>query len=488
MENEVKNTEKEFEIITLWKVFCKSWILLVVCALLFSVFGFVYTHLFETDKYKGTAYFWVNSSHNSVNSSTTMGAAQMAANYMELIKTNMLPERAVRRSSLDAYWGCSEAEAVAKLKGMLSAKKSSTDSFIFSISATTLSRDEAYVVISAVQKAMLETIALINGEVSESAYSEYITLIGEVKSDGEIQFIPKAYVRNMAVFAMASLVLLYAVLLLYYIYDSVIYDEEIVKSSFAYPVVGKIPEWGNSGSAKRRFGKKEIIRDYDGRLLDDNTPFAVNESFNSLRTNVVYTMAGKPHPVIAVTSALSGVGKSTISANLALSFATLGKKTLLVECDMRCPSFGKMFSLEKREGISDYLGGLVDSVGDVLISVTENLTVVRAGKIPPNPSVLLASEAMKRFIETGKQNYDIVILDMPPICEVADAGIVSALVDGYILVVRSGVSDVKTVRQAEKSLNAVDGEIVGFILNDVSSKLLKGTSYYSTKKMVADNE
>jgi capsular exopolysaccharide synthesis family protein len=219
-------------------------------------------------------------------------------------------------------------------------------------------------------------------------------------------------------------------------------------------------------------------RNYKGRLLNAETPFAITEAFNSFRTNVIFSTSNCKGPVIAVTSSVSAEGKSLVCANLATSLSLLDKRVLLVECDMRCPSLSKIFDKEVETGLSELLAGITDNTDSVINRTSnENLDIVYCGKIPPNPSELLSSSVMKALVEKWKAEYDYVIMDLPPVCEVSDAGVIAELANGYVIAVRSNYSDLNEVRSCVSRIRSVDGAIMGFVVNDVNLK--SGASYSS---------
>ena len=483
---EVRST-REFDVSSLWRTLKKFWIVLLVATLVFAAGGAVFTHVFTDDEYVGTARFWVNGATNSnTTSSATMGAAQMATNYVNLVlESDKLLDKAVNDGDLGTKWNVDTKTAKARLSGMLSAGKSDSDSFLFYVKVKSSSRDVTADAIMALQQAVVDEITEVNNAASVDS-TAYISMVEWVEDEGDVSRIAKPYLRNTVIAAAAALLIAYVICFIIYIRDTVVYDEASLKEKFEYPVVGSIPGWNASGEigTKERFHSirrrdfKLSERDYEGRLIDASTPFAVKEAFNMLRTNVSYTVAGKKVPVFAVTSAHSGAGKSLVSSNLAMSFATLGKKTLIIECDMRCPVFGRIFGISG-EGLSEQLAGI--STKNYINNYADSLSVIVAGRTPPNPSELLASDAMKSLIEAEKENFDVIILDTPPICEVTDAGVLSEVVDGYILAVRSGYSDMKAVDSATKLLGAVNGNIVGFILNDVNPKNSGSDGYYVKK-------
>ena len=485
---EVKNG-REFDISSLWRTLKKFWVVLLVVTLAFTAISVVFTRLFEDEKYVGTARFWVNGSTSSnVTSAATMGAAQMATNYANLVVSpnGKVVQEAVEKGGLAEKWQMSTKQAINRLEGMITAGKTDEDSFMFYVKVTSTSPEVTADAIMALQDAVVSVVTGVNGGDVSTDSADYITLVSKVSGPQSITKTSRPYLRNAIIAAAASLIIAYAVCFIIFIRDTVVYDEAAIKARFNQSVLGSIPGWSASGevgtSGRRRgFGRRKISlteRDYEGKLMDANTPFAVKEAFNMLRTNVSYTVAGKKVPVFAITSAHSGAGKSLMSANLSQSFAALGKKTLIIECDMRCPTFSRIFGVGG-QGLSEHLAGISSELN--LIKHSEFLSVIVAGRTPPNPSELLASEEMRKLIEAQKQSFDVIILDTPPICEVTDAGVLSASVDGYILAVRSGYSDMRAVDSAFKLLGAVNANVVGFILNDVNPKNSGADGYYVKK-------
>ena len=181
---------------------------------------------------------------------------------------------------------------------------------------------------------------------------------------------------------------------------------------------------------------------------------------------------------ILVTSSDKNEGKTTTVSNLAVSFANLNKKVLIIDCDLRNPSVHKMFKLNNIYGVTDILAK--DRAVDKCIQQTElkNLYVLTAGAIPPNPAEILSSEKMKNLIEDLKNIYDYIFIDTPPIGLVTDAGVLSSFTDGVVLVVKSESVEKKYLEETKKKLDAVDARILGAILNSYKSEQ-KDYNYYS---------
>lgn len=215
------------------------------------------------------------------------------------------------------------------------------------------------------------------------------------------------------------------------------------------------------------------------RLLNHDSPFAIKEAYVKLRTSLMFCMAkdkALPCKTFAITSAKPSEGKSLTAANIAISYAMLGKKVLLVDADMRKPTQRRLWKVEMSAGLCDFLANIWKLE---MIKVKDlPLWLVCTGTIPPNPSELLSSDRMKQFIAECSQCYDYVIIDTPPINTVADAQIVSTYVDGIVLVSRSGVTTADELNAAVAAVHRAGGNLCGVVLNDLSMKSVKYSYKY----------
>lgn len=204
------------------------------------------------------------------------------------------------------------------------------------------------------------------------------------------------------------------------------------------------------------------------------------EAYRSLKTNIQYSSFDKEYKTIVITSANPGEGKSTTAGNLALTLAEGEAKVLLVDCDMRKPSMHKNFRVTNTYGISDVLLQK-QKVMDVAHMYNKNLSIITAGKIPPNPAEMLASKAMTLFLKEMKEHFDYIVLDTPPVQAVADAQILSTKVDGTLVVVRAGVTKKDDVHNSVASLKKVNANIIGTVLHAVDNSRNKYYYYYGNE-------
>lgn len=218
---------------------------------------------------------------------------------------------------------------------------------------------------------------------------------------------------------------------------------------------------------------------------------SVSEVFRTLRTNVQFMTASNEHNSILFTSTQAGDGKSWIAANLAITFAQAGKKVILVDTDMRRGKQHNIFELSNNKGLSNYLILSVkdsqDALGEYIQrTLIDNLYVITAGIVPPNPSELLTSTKMVNLIKTLEEMADIVIFDSTPSTMVTDALAISRYVGSTLIVASHKKTKMELLKQIKKNIENVGGKVSGVILNRVPlSKREYGKSYYYESSIVA---
>ena len=201
------------------------------------------------------------------------------------------------------------------------------------------------------------------------------------------------------------------------------------------------------------------------------------ESYRVLRTNIQYSSIDKKIERILITSSEPGEGKSTTAGNLALTFAQDEKKVLLIDCDLRKPSIHKKFKISNSLGLSNVILDK-SKLSKALVKRSEYLDILPSGKVPPNPSELLGSKALEELLDELDDVYDVIILDTPPLHAVTDAQILSTKVDGVLLVVRAEKTKKDSVIAAKESLEKVNANILGTVLNCAESNSRNKYYYY----------
>lgn len=207
---------------------------------------------------------------------------------------------------------------------------------------------------------------------------------------------------------------------------------------------------------------------YSEELVTHYDPLSsISEAFKIVRTNIEFSSIDKKLQTIAITSTDQGEGKSSVVANLALSFAQIGRRVLLVDADMRRPMIHKFFSLSNRRGLTNALISIESYKDYIQPSMTQNLSILTAGPIPPNPAELLMSNHMTLFLEYVRADYDLIVFDCPPVGVVTDAAILSTKVDGTVYVVRSKQVDRRRLKRAVDLLAQVKAKVLGYVFTGI---------------------
>lgn len=237
------------------------------------------------------------------------------------------------------------------------------------------------------------------------------------------------------------------------------------------------------GSPKNRGSKKNnddplrtSVNTARKHILGDNTKFVITEAYKLARTNIMFSLSSSQNKVITVTSSNPAEAKTTTTVNLAITFAMTGAKVLLIDGDMRKPFVHKLFKLDKNIGLSMVLGGMCTVAEAIHSNIRDNLDIIGAGPIPPNPVELLGSDNMKQLLEILSSHYDYIFVDMPPINVVSDALLLSPMTAGFILVIRDGYTKYSDVQLALSQINMANGKVLGFIKTVCRGK--GGGKYY----------
>src|SRR5437879_7474447 len=288
--------------------------------------------------------------------------------------------------------------------------------------------------------------------------------------------------------------------------DTSIGTIEDVEAYLEGPVLAVGPRIDSRETVQRVLERRPALAQMDPEALlshallithfDPKSPVA--EAYRTLRTNVQFARMERAGKVLVVTSPTLQEGKTTTIVNLALTLAQSGQRTLLVGGNLRRPSIHRFFGIEREPGLSDILVGstawrdCVRTVADILMGRFEmedimaapgldNLHIIEAGPIPANPSELLSTPAMAAFLRAVRDEYDIVLIDTPPVLPVTDSAIVAAQADGVILVYQAGKVGRLVLKRAKVHIENVGGKVWGVVLNDVKTEIAgyAYTHYYT---------
>jgi capsular exopolysaccharide synthesis family protein len=287
-------------------------------------------------------------------------------------------------------------------------------------------------------------------------------------------------------------------------FDTSIGAIEEVEELLGVPVLGIIPyvsiqEIKAILDEKYPEGVDEAIAERHARLISHFAPKSVlTESFRALRTNLSFTSLEKDIKTIVFTSSSPREGKTTSVVNLAITMAQAGNKVLLVEGDFRKPVISRMFGIDQAPGLTDVILGnykwrdVVRTVTDIMMGKMsvddimrtpgiDNLHIITSGILPPNPAELAGSKSISEFIEDVRSEYDMVLIDAPPVLAATDAAILGSRTDGVILVYQVGKISRSTLKRAKAQLDNVRANVVGIVLNGMKAEIspdFSGYDYY----------
>lgn len=263
------------------------------------------------------------------------------------------------------------------------------------------------------------------------------------------------------------------------LFDRKIRKSEEISEKYNVSILG---ETMLSEHEKKKKGKKGNAHSESDRIIDETTDFDTVETYKAIRTNIMFSVPmHEKGKVIVVTSASPGEGKTTTSINLALMFAQMGVKVLLIDCDLRKPRIHRYMGLKRGAGVSNIICGYTEAENAVCRNVKENLDVITAGDIPPNPAELFENQSFADMIERLQEEYEYIFVDTPPITVVTDAVVVMKHCTGAILVARQGVTITDLFAAAVDEAKRADAKILGAIFHDSKEKQSKHYYYQRGK-------
>ena len=287
-----------------------------------------------------------------------------------------------------------------------------------------------------------------------------------------------AKARNVALAFLVGLVGGIGLALLREYLDNTVKTPDDVETLARLPSLAVVPQFAGSNGTAKKQGLLQGFAASNGHekrieLVAQHLPKSqMSEAFRALRTSILLSQADHPPQVILVTSALPREGKTTAAANLAVTLAQLGDRTVLVDADLRKPGVGRLLNLGsgKYAGLSSYLAG-VSSLDLVTVPhpAIPNLAAIPTGPLPPNPADLLSSHKLADAIAELRTKYKFIVIDSPPVMAATDAVILSVQTDGVLLVVRSGETPKEAFTRTRDLLSSVKCRILGVVLNAVDS-------------------
>ena len=479
------NDEIEIDLQRLFKALLnKSWLIGVV-AVVCAVVTFLGTFFFVTPKYQSDVLFYVNNNSItagdldlSITSSDISAAQSLVDTYIVILNTRDLLNDVIDYAGVDRTYS--------EIKSMIEAE-SVNGTEIFQVVVTSEDPVEAEKIADAIAYILPKRITTIientNTKVADSA----------VRATAPSS---PSYTKDTLIGFLVGLVIMAALIILHELVDTTIRTEEDIAQICKHPVLVAVPDMESHakggyyygyGNRKKANVKTEAKENVQPEVLGANINFAASEAYKLLRTKLQFSFADESAcRVIGVSSALTGEGKSLSAVNLAYSLSELGMRVLLVECDMRRPSLYRKLPILKTPGLSDYLTGQTHAemvLQPCGIQNEENaFHVISSGATPPNPMELLSSARMEKLVARLRENYDYVILDLPPVGEVGDALATAKLTDGMLLVVRQNWCDRNSLSATIRQFEFVNTKIIGVVFNGATEEGGKYGSRGYTKR------
>ncbi|MDI6739675.1 MAG: polysaccharide biosynthesis tyrosine autokinase [Candidatus Edwardsbacteria bacterium] len=261
--------------------------------------------------------------------------------------------------------------------------------------------------------------------------------------------------------------------------DNSIKSAEEIEHAFRLPVLGLVPAIQAEELRKRRQNRIDEVEKIASTLVTRFAPRSpISEAYRALRTNIQFLRIDAPLKTLVISSPGPSEGKSTSVANLAITTALTGARTLLVDADLRRPVIHSLFGLEREPGMINMLVEKLPLEKVVKPSGIEHLDILTCGAIPPNPSELLGSQKMRDLIKTLSEKYDLVLFDSPPVITVTDTAVLGSQVEGVVLVALSHGTDRRAMARAQTLLANVKANVVGAVINRIKFGLSGSYSYH----------
>ena len=455
----------------------KAWLIAIV-ALLCAVVAFAGTFFLITPQYQSSAMFYVNNTDISVGNTTLSLEASDISASRGLVETYIVILN-TRETLLDVIDYAGVDLTYEQIQGMVAAE-AVDETEVFRVTVTNSDPNQAEQIANAIAYILPKRIAtIIEGTSAKVVDAAVVPTRPSSPS----------YTRNTILGFAIGMVLSCALVVLKELMDITIRTEDDISQSCKHPVLAAVPDMDvhTKGGYYYGYGSKEKTPSKTGRskraeLVGGNISFAAAESYKLLRTKLQFSFADEGGcRVIGVSSALTGEGKTLSAVNLAYSTSQLGKRVLLIDCDMRRPSLAEKLPINKTPGLSDFLTGQITA--DNLIQLCgikddeHAFHAISSGRTPPNPMELLSSARMKKMLARLRDHYDFIILDFPPVGEVSDALAAAKLTDGMLLVVRQNYCDRLALNNAVRQFEFVDSKILGIVFNCTTEEGGYGNKY-----------
>lgn len=487
-----QNNTLEIDVKRVFKAVWNRFWLVAIAALLCAALALVTTIYLITPLYQSTATFYVNNgslslggTSISLSSGDITAAKSLVDTYIVILKSRTCLTDVIDYAGIDISYE--------ELYSMVSAH-SLNETEIFQVIVTHTDPAEAETFANAIAYVLPKRISSIVEGTSANVV-DYAIRPAVPSSPSRA--------KNTVLGFFIGAILSTLSLAIREIFDTTIRTEDDLEQIISHPILASVPDMTSSskggyyygyGKSKKKYAyaakagksvKANEKKPEEQPIIGKSISFAAFEAYKLLRTKLQFSFTDEIKcPVIGVSSAMAGEGKSLSSVNLAYSLSQLEKRVLLIDCDMRRPSLSVKLPITKSPGLSEYLTGhaTLEEVTQLCrVDEEGSFAAVASGRNPPNPIELLSSAKMAKAIQQLKEHFDYIILDLPPVGEVSDAMVAAKLVDGILLVVRQDYCNTTALTAAVGQFEFIHSRILGLVMNCVGEHSGKYYRYYGKK-------
>ena len=484
MNGENENKEIEIDLLELAGVLLSRISVIITFSLLFGLLALCFASFYLPEKYSSYTTMYVKNVNEearmeqSVTLNELNASKSLLSTYIAVLQSDAVMDQIGERllkiytvNEISAVFPVDESGSVNTnaIKSSLS-MASVEDTEVLKISAKTtspeVSADVCRIIAEIAPDFLIRVVGAGSVEVIDPAKVNYRRVEPNIK-------------KMTVLGCLLGLIAPAGVIILLYLLDNSVKSTDELKKRFDKAIIGEVYNFSQEKGEKQKKTKDGHRIISPESLINDKTVFTVSESYKTMRTNTMFALSPFDKKIISVTSANAAEGKSTTTANLAISFSQTESKVLLIDADLRKPTQHKLFEVNNKTGLSTVLGKMNTVENSIVKGVRENLDLMPAGPIPPNPSELLASQQFENMINELAQQYDYVIIDTPPVNVVSDVLVMSKAITGVLFVSMHGETTYDSIESALQKLEMAEVNVLGFILNNITAA--HTGKYYSYK-------
>lgn len=425
---------------------------------------FTISRFFIKPSYTASVQMYVdpNNSTTSADLTKLTYAQKVVATYINFLETKVFYQQVLDKCKLP--YTMNEIKDMTHIQAV-------NNTEIFQINVTSRSANDSFVIVQAMQEIAPSLIGSIKNA-AEISVVDPVIMPSEPSSPDILSNTLLGGVLGLFVSTLLSVI--------WEIFNIKVKNQDGLTKKYSIPILGVIPYFGVNRKKYLLEGKSPASKRqvYNNETqVNQNRKFVITEAYKTLRTNLRFTLRNEGCNKILISSSTPEEGKSTTSANLAVSLSQTGAKVLLIDGDLRKGSIHSFFHLRSRPGLSDILSKQEDINTVIANTRYTNLKVIPLGSIPPNPTEILSSVEMEKMLKRLETEFEYILIDTPPITVVSDSLSLVKLVDGVLIVVRENQTSYPNLSTAISKYKFAEANILGLVLNGVTLKHRKRKNY-----------